>query len=348
MVEKYQPESNKVQFITQNCMLHILSGTGGIEIDFKTFHNWDNKLIFLEKGQYIKFLSDDFLVRKIDFDEEVIFRDKDFRVLFKHLVSLGYINFDECTDCQRYMESAILTNPDQILDISSKQWFWQNPFNANTEEYHLIFDIKELIDDQFMNHPVTEDIVSMLEVNALNPQRLYSKKVGITISSMLAQKRLSASKKELAFSNKSIKEIAYEHGYKDPSWFNRFFKNKTGRSPMQFREESNFQVEDFFAQDIYELIRSFHASHREVGFYADKLNMSVRSLSRKMREELQASIGQLIRQEMIKTARKHLKEGQTIKEISRILCFEEPNHFTSFFKHYTGITPTEYLNQKVQ
>ncbi|MEM6805112.1 MAG: AraC family transcriptional regulator, partial [Bacteroidota bacterium] len=103
MIHKFQPELNKVYFIDTYSMFHILKGNGGIEVDFKSYHDWQDKLIFLEKGQYIKFLSESFEVRKIAFKEERIFQDKKVRVLFKHLVALGYINFTDCTSCQDYL-----------------------------------------------------------------------------------------------------------------------------------------------------------------------------------------------------------------------------------------------------
>ena len=63
MVIKLFPELNKVYLIEQYTMFHILKGTGGIEVDFKQYHDWEDKLIFLEKGQYIKFLSENFVAR---------------------------------------------------------------------------------------------------------------------------------------------------------------------------------------------------------------------------------------------------------------------------------------------
>ena len=89
-VEKFSPEINKVYFIEKYTLIHILSGIGSIQVDFKNYVDWQEKAIFLEKGQYIKFLSDDFVVRRIEFSDETKFHNDDVRVLFKHLISLGY------------------------------------------------------------------------------------------------------------------------------------------------------------------------------------------------------------------------------------------------------------------
>ena len=348
MVTKISPKKNEVIFITKHTMLHILNGSGGIEVDFMIFHDWHDKLIFLDKGQYIKFLSDDFVIRKIDFEDDAIFQNKEFRVLFKHLVSLGYIHFDECVDCKQYLESAIFSNPSQILDISAQQWYWQNPFKAKTEEYHLIFDVKEVVDLQFKNKMGTQEIIRLLKDYDLDPQKIYKEKVGITIKSLQTKKILSEAQKEVAFSSKSMKEIAYEYGFGDPAYFNRFFKQHTGHSPGEFRDDHNYGSNDGFADQLYRLIAQHHQQAHHLRFYAEEMNLSIKALSKKTKEELNISLGQLIRIELIKSAKKYLREGASVKDISRLLHFEEPNHFSAFFRHYTGVSPTTYLSEKVQ
>ncbi len=44
-------------------------------------------------------------------------------------------------------------------------------------------------------------------------------------------------RRQINYSNLSIKEIAYELGYDDIQTFSRFFKGKEGMSPMQYREK---------------------------------------------------------------------------------------------------------------
>lgn len=348
MIKKFEPELNKVYFINQYTMIHILSGSGVIQVDFKNFDDWSDKLIFLEKGQHIKFFNDNFLVRKIEFDDEEIFKNKNFRVLFKHLISLGYINFNECIDCQNYLNKSIFSNPNQILDISSKQWFWQNPFQADDQEYHIIFDVKDIVDRKFKHQPNSEEIAKLLTQYDINAQSVYKEKVGITIKKMFINKRLVESQKEIAFSSKSIKEIAYDLGYHDPAYFNRVFKSNIGTTPNEFRENLATDGIDSFIMNINELLNQHHERYRSVDFYADKMRMSIQTLSRKVQEKMQITIGQLIRQQIILTAKKHLDQNIPIKEISNILNFEETNHFSSFFKHYTGLTPTQYQEKKVQ
>ncbi|MGB1243601.1 MAG: helix-turn-helix domain-containing protein [Chitinophagales bacterium] len=190
-------------------------------------------------------MSENFEVRKIEFKEEEVFRNKQVRVLFKHLVQLGYINFNECTTCQQYLNNSVFSEQSSdIIDISSAQWYWQNPFHANQEEYHVIFDIKDMIDEKYKNHLSNEGISKLIGVQGYEAQALFKNKVGVSVKSALSQKRFLESKKEIAFTDKSIKEIAYEYGFKDPAYFNRIFRKADGKSPNKFRENFAYESRD--------------------------------------------------------------------------------------------------------
>ncbi len=346
MVTKFNPLFNKVYFINRYTMLHILEGSGAVQVDFKNYFDLSDRIIFLEKGQYIKFLSDGFLVRKIEFNDEQLFRNKDVRVLFKHLVSLGYIQFNECEACQRYLEDNLIDNANHFIDISSEQWYWQNPFNATKDEYHIIFDVKDVIDQEYRNHLSSGDIATLISDHEINPHVLYADKVGISIKGLLGTKRFIEAQKEIAFTDKSMKEIAYDFGYKDPAYFNRVFKSNTGVTPGEFKESIAFEKKDAFVHELLELIQAFHMEERGTDFYAEKMNLSVKALSNKVKSKLQISIGRLIREEIIRTAKQYLVEHRPIHEVANTLGFQESNHFSTFFKHHTAITPTEFQHQK--
>ena len=346
MVTKFHPEPNEVYFINQYTLLHILEGSGRIQVDFKNYFDWDDKLIFLEKGQYITFLSDTFTVRKMVFQEEEIFRNNDVRVLFKHLVSLGYINYQDCENCQKFLSNTLYAAPKDIIDVSVNHWYWQNPFNAKPEEYQVIFDLKDLIDQQFKNHLPASELVNILEKNNRNVHLLIKDKVGLTVKNLLTRKLLTESQKEVAFTDKTIQHIAYDLGYKDPGYFNRLFKQKTGMSPGEFRDKVGYEMEDKFELELFEILKEFHTSQRQAKFYADKMFMSEKTLSHKVKQRLNISLGQLIRHEIIKTAKQYLTAGLKVKEVAYALGFEEANHFSTFFKHYTELSPTEFLLKK--
>lgn len=345
-VDKFSPELNKVYFINKQSLFHILEGSGSIEVDFNSYLDWQDKLIYLDKGQYIKFMAENFVVRRIEFDDPDVFHSPEVRVLFKHLVSLGYINYRECEDCQKFLSNTILDSDTQnIIDVSSAQWFCQNPFGAAKDEYQVIFDVKELIDQHYINHLSSQEILELLDIQGYQVHDLFRNKLGLSIKQLWTNKVLLESKKEIAFTDKNIQEVAFEKGFKDPAYFNRFFKRGTGQQPGEFRKHSNVEGRGQFAENLFNLIQSHHKEHHKLEYYADRMNLSIKTLSRKVKDQLNTSLGLLIRQELLTSAKQRLSDGMTVKEIAHELHFEEPNHFTRFFKNSTGITPSDFTQK---
>ncbi|MEO0470383.1 MAG: AraC family transcriptional regulator [Bacteroidota bacterium] len=343
MITKFHPKANEVYFINQYTLFQILEGQGSIEVDFKQYRDWEDKIIFLDKGQYIRFSTDTFAVRKIEFSDEAVFRNPEVRVLFKHLISLGYINFHACRDCQKYLDGHVLIDQmPKIIDVSSEQWYWQNPFQASRDEYHLIFDVKDVIDTQFHQRLSHHQLAELIQHRGYHAQALFQEKIGWSVQKMLNHKRLTEGKKQIAFTDKSVQEIGYDVGFSDPSYFNRVFRQQTGQSPGQFRKHFDFDGRDRFLQDLYELLHAHHQSERRLDFYADQMNLSVKSLSHKVRQRLNLSLGQLIRQELVQTAKELLLADWPVQEIALKLGFEEANHFSTFFKHHTSLSPTQF------
>ena len=116
-----------------------------------------------------------------------------------------------------------------------KQWYWQNPFKASKEEYLVIFDTKEIIDEAYSNNLTSSDLVALINERGYNAQALIKSKVGVSVKNLMQSKMLHESQKNVAFTNKSIQEISYGLGFKDDAYFNRVFKNSTGQTPKQFR-----------------------------------------------------------------------------------------------------------------
>jgi len=59
-----------------------------------------------------------------------------------------------------------------------------------------------------------------------------------TVSELINSKVIIEGKRELIYSNLTIKKISDELGFSDPSHFSRFFKKHTSFSPLQFKEDN--------------------------------------------------------------------------------------------------------------
>lgn len=74
----------------------------------------------------------------------------------------------------------------------------------------------------------------------LTPRQLSTvtkKCTGRTAKQIILERLTLEAKRLLTHSNASVKEISYALGFKDPSYFSKVFKNVTGMSPNQFKED---------------------------------------------------------------------------------------------------------------
>jgi AraC-like DNA-binding protein len=120
-----------------------------------------------------------------------------------------------------------------------------------------------------------------------------------------------------------------------------FWAEKAANKNHQPASGRNRMVFDQFIK----LVSEYHTSYRNVGFYADKLSLTPKYLSRIIRDASGRSAPEWIDEYVILEAKNLLKySGLPIKEIVYKLNFPSQSVFYKFFKARTGMTPTEYKN----
>lgn len=66
---------------------------------------------------------------------------------------------------------------------------------------------------------------------------LCYQKLGLSAKQFILNKKMTEAKRLLFFTDFSVKEIAFQLGFEDSSYFSRIFKQKTRYSPMEFRKK---------------------------------------------------------------------------------------------------------------
>ena len=94
-----------------------------------------------------------------------------------------------------------------------------------------------------------------------------------------------------------------------------------------------------FKAEVETHFRSLH----KVGDYAHRLHLSPKYLSEVTKSLIGISAKQYIQDRIIIEAKRQLHfTGRSVKEIAYDLGFEEPLHFSGFFKKCAGISPTAF------
>lgn len=112
------------------------------------------------------------------------------------------------------------------------------------------------------------------------------------------------------------------------------------KGPAESTNRSRLLFEQFIS-----LVAKYHGQYRNVGFYADKLCLTPKYLSKLIKNATGRSAPEWIDAYVILEAKNMLKySNETIKEIVYKLNFPNQSVFYKFFKARTGMTPSEYRN----
>jgi AraC-like DNA-binding protein len=96
-----------------------------------------------------------------------------------------------------------------------------------------------LVEEKYADLHKVKEYADLLHITPVKLNRICSQFVDKNASDLIMDRIVLEAKRLLVFSNRSNKEIAYSLGYSDPSYFSRFFRKKTGKSPSEFRNIIN-------------------------------------------------------------------------------------------------------------
>ena len=101
----------------------------------------------------------------------------------------------------------------------------------------------------------------------------------------------------------------------------------------------------FLYENFMKLVTEYHMEERGMSFYAERLGLTPKYLSKLVKQYSGRSAPDWIDSFVVLEAKNLLKyTGDSIKEIVYKLHFPNPSVFYKYFKAHTGMTPSEYRN----
>ena len=146
------------------------------------------------------------------------------------------------SNIDQFSQGVIVTAIEQLLNYSQR--FYGRQFltrqKLNTD---FISRFEQLVTDYFQSNLLTEIGIPTVDyfANKLNLSAGYltdllKKETGKTTKEYLQIEVIEKAKYKLLNSNETVSEIAYTLGFEYPQYFNRLFKQKTGMTPLNYRQ----------------------------------------------------------------------------------------------------------------
>ncbi|GAK07175.1 helix-turn-helix domain-containing protein [Geomicrobium sp. JCM 19038] len=141
----------------------------------------------------------------------------------------------------KVQEIGHVDHAEQILSILTESFQMIVQLQANektTISVEIVKSALHYMKSQYNNPLLTlKDVADYVDRNPSYLGQLFVQHEQGTFRQVLRDFRLDAAKKKLTMTRQSVKQLAYDVGYRDPNYFSRQFKDKTGLSPRAYRDE---------------------------------------------------------------------------------------------------------------
>ena len=237
----------------------IQEGSGTYNIDFEQYQFTDNVLFFLSPGQV--FTVDSELIKtayKLTFardfyciqthDAEVACNG----ILFNNIYETPFVKpcAKETAKLNFILESLVEefqqneTAHYDMLQSYLKQFIIsavrvkkENHVIKEDTETRLFKDFSLLVEMNYKTLHAVTDYATRLGLSPKSITKHFQKLGAKTPSDFIKSRILLEAKRLLIYTDKTVKEIAFELGFNDPAYFTRFFTKAILKSPLQFKKD---------------------------------------------------------------------------------------------------------------
>ncbi len=113
-----------------------------------------------------------------------------------------------------------------------------NALGVNMRKSQRVQKFRLLVDAHFREHWSLQRYADQLGLTAGQLTRICQEVLGRPGSALIASRLLVEAQRELAYGSSSVKQIAATLGFQDEAYFSRFFRQRGGLAPREFRRQA--------------------------------------------------------------------------------------------------------------
>ena len=244
-------------------IIWIKKGSGTYTIDFSTYQFSSGMMFFLTPGQMYRVESEEIVEgTRLAFNENFYCVDTFgtkascdgilFNNPYQHpyitLNPAQYRHFEELSEQilaefdapGLAHEELVHSYLQQFLIYATRIKDQQSDFEeteADSEETEFMTQFHNLIEQNYRSKHAVAEYADMLHMAPKSLHRKVKRLTGETVSQIIQNRLTLEAKRLLYHTDMTVKQIGYELGFDDPTYFSRFFKKQTGQSATKFQEE---------------------------------------------------------------------------------------------------------------
>jgi AraC family transcriptional activator of pobA len=155
---------------------------------------------------------------------------------FQMLWSVFEMEMESVDELQLEMLQMLIK---RLLILLTRLYKMQDDFSeANPNQMEQVREFNYLIEKHFKTKHSVAEYAELMFKSPKTLSNLFSKLGAKTPIQYIQDRIMLEARRLLTYTDKSIKEVAYEIGYEDIPTFSRFFKKKEGLSPTDFKEKT--------------------------------------------------------------------------------------------------------------
>ncbi|GAB4018034.1 helix-turn-helix domain-containing protein [Spirosoma koreense] len=236
-------------------VMWLVQGSGTHTIDFRTYPIAPNQLYFLTPGQvhswelsadtqgFNLFIDANFFRGRFGnrLHQYPFFHSHQHQPLLEIAASQQPLFADLFTYAYAEYEQRLPNRADVFLSFvhilleSANRLYNQQWIGTDTHLYDRIRQYEELIEKEFLTVREVSAYADQMSLTPNHLNHICKKVLGKTASQLLHERVVIEAQRLLTHTTQSVKEIGFQLGFDDPSYFVRFFKKHTDRTPAEFR-----------------------------------------------------------------------------------------------------------------
>lgn len=248
---------------SKDCYIILYAEEGStISTDFVAYKTEQDTLFFFSIGQQFQ-IADNTRGKLIYFNPEfycIAFHDKELTcdgILFNNVFETPFIKLtddenssfgricdeikQELSQDDHWIEEMTRTKLKELIIKASRAWLIRKPEQKGlgTTEDAVTRIFSQLVEANYNKYHSVTEYAELLHISSKTLYRKIVDEKSTSPNIIIKNRIMLQAKRLLANTDLTVKEISAQLGYEDQSYFIRFFKIQTGKSPIEFRKKAN-------------------------------------------------------------------------------------------------------------